>query len=142
MVFKKKILSTFSDLKELESDIEWFMKVNRVPSSEAYDVKMAIHEYILNVMEHGYHWSQDKEISVEVSIEKSNSNLVLSITIQDSAPKFEISKEKVLKSVNNRSFRGRGLLMIMTFVDDLIYDSSFEEGNRVIMKKSLKIPSQ
>lgn len=141
MIFKKKILSTFSDLKELESDIEWFMKVNRVPGSEVYDIKMAIHEYILNVMEHGYHWNQDKEIIVEVSIEKSDNNLIINIAIQDFAPKFEISKEKILKSVNNRSFRGRGLLMIMTFIDEIIYDSSFEEGNRVIMKKSLKIAS-
>lgn len=141
MVFKKKILSTFSDLRELENDIEWFMKVNRVPSSGVYDVKMAIHEYILNVMEHGYHWSQDKEIILEASIERREDNLEINITIQDFAPKFEISKEKVLKSVNNRSFRGRGLLMITTFIDDLIYDSSFEEGNRVTMKKSLKITS-
>lgn len=135
MVFRKRINSTFSDLRDLENDFENFLKVNRIPSDIIYDLKMAIHEYLLNVMEHGYHWVPNKEIDFEVSIYEENRSFEVSITITDGAPKFEISKDEITKVVNNKSFRGRGLLMILTFVDDIIYDYSFENGNRVTLKK-------
>lgn len=142
MVFKKKILSKFSDLRNLETDFESFLKLNRIPSDVVYDIKMAIHEYLLNVMEHGYHWLPDKEIDFEATIKESNNQYNIDIVIQDYASKFEISKEKIIKSVNNKSFRGRGLLMILTFVDDIIYDPNFTNGNRVILKKSFTLPSK
>lgn len=142
MVFKKKILSKFSDLRNLETDFESFLKLNRIPSDVVYDIKMAIHEYLLNVMEHGYHWLPDKEIDFEATIKESNNQYNIDIVIQDYASKFEISKEKIIKSVNNKSFRGRGLLMILTFVDDTIYDPNFTNGNRVILKKSFTLPSK
>ncbi|MCX8029456.1 MAG: ATP-binding protein [Brevinematales bacterium] len=141
MVFKKRIFSTFSDLKELENDFESFLRVNRVPSDGIYDLKMAVHEYLLNIMEHGYHWIPDKTIEFEAEVKMKGKKFEISITIQDHAPKFEISREKVLKSIDNKSFRGRGLLMILTFIDDIIYDYSFQDGNRVTMTKSILISS-
>lgn len=135
MVFRRKINSTFAELRDLENDFENFLKVNRIPSDVIYDLKMAVHEYLLNVMEHGYHWVPNKEIEFEVTISDKNRSFDISVTITDNAPKFEISKEKITKTVNSRSFRGRGLLMILTFVDDIIYDHSYQNGNRVTLKK-------
>lgn len=142
MVFKKKILSTFSDLRELENDFKSFLEINRVPNDIIYDLRMAVHEYLLNVMEHGYHWVGDNEIEFEAKMIKKDKNYEITIVVQDHAPKFELSKDKIIKSVNSKSFRGRGLLMILTFLDDIEYDHSYNKGNRVIMKKSFQIRSK
>ncbi len=141
MTFKKKISSTFSELRDLESDFEDFLKINRIPSDIVYDLRMAIHEYILNVMEHGYHWVPNNELEFETTISLKDKTCEVSVTIKDKAPKFEISKEKIFNSVNDRSFRGRGLLMILTFVDDIQYDKTYQEGNKVTLKKVFSLPS-
>jgi anti-sigma regulatory factor (Ser/Thr protein kinase) len=135
MLFKRKVFSNFSDLRELESEFVDFLKVNRVPSDIVYDLKIAVHEFMLNIMEHGYHWDSQGEINFETQIERKDDFLEIEIKIRDYAKKFEISKEKILKSVNNKSFRGRGLMMIMTFVDEFYSDPSVEEGNLYILKK-------
>ncbi|MGC8870777.1 MAG: ATP-binding protein [Brevinematia bacterium] len=135
MLFKRKVFSNFSDLRELESEFVDFLKVNRVPSDIVYDLKIAVHEFMLNIMEHGYHWDSQGEINFETQIERKDDFLEIEIRIRDYAKKFEISKEKILKSVNNKSFRGRGLMMIMTFVDEVYSDPSVEEGNLYILKK-------
>lgn len=140
-MFKKKISSTFNELRELENDFEDFLKINRIPSDIIYDLRMAVHEYILNVMEHGYHWAPNNEIEFETNVSIKNKTCEVEITITDKAPKFEISKEKVINSVNNKSFRGRGLLMILTFIDDIKYDESYKEGNKVKIKKAFSLQS-
>ncbi|MEN2998626.1 MAG: ATP-binding protein [Brevinematia bacterium] len=139
MIFRRKILSNFSELRELEEDFESFLKVNRIPSDIIYDLKMAVHEYALNVIEHGYHWATDKEIEFEAVIVEKDRVFEIEVVIKDKAPKFEISKEKIIKEADSKSFRGRGLIMILTFVDDIVRDSSYDEGNRVILKKKFSL---
>lgn len=136
MKFEKKILSSFSDLRGLEDDFVNFLKVNRVPSEVVYDLKIAVHELLLNIMEHGYHWNPEGEINFEASVEEKEGAFNIEVKVRDFAQKFEISKEKIIKSVNNKSFRGRGLVMIMTFVDDIYSDPSVEKGNLFVIKKS------
>jgi len=140
MRFERKIFSTFSELRDLENDFVSFLEVNRVPSDVIYDLKIALHEYILNVMEHGYHWAPDGiiEVAVDVDFDRSK-KFNIEVEIRDYAPKFVIYKEKIMKEVNNRSFRGRGLVMILTFVDDIIYDHELKDGNRVKFVKSVKL---
>ncbi len=140
MRFERKIYSTFSDLRELENDFVSFLEVNRVPSEAIYDLKIALHEYVLNIMEHGYHWAPDGviEVAVDVSFDQSK-KFNIEVEIRDYAPKFVIDKEKIIKEVNNRSFRGRGLVMILTFVDDIIYDHELKDGNRVKFLKRVKV---
>jgi len=140
MKFERKIYSTFSDLRELENDFVSFLEVARVPNDAIYDLKIALHEYILNIMEHGYHWNTDGiiEISSKIDIDE-NKKFTIEVEIRDFASKFEITKEKIIKEVNDKSFRGRGLVMILTFIDDIIYDYELKDGNRVKFVKSVKV---
>ncbi len=138
MAFTKVIKSNFIELKELEEDIVFFMKTSRIPVDAIYDLKIVLHEYLLNVMEHGYKWDSSKIIEVfsDVEVENKIPKKII-IKVKDFAEKFEISKEIIESEVNKRNFRGRGLLMISTFVDEIIYNNAFKEGNEVTFVKNL-----
>ncbi|MCB2226392.1 MAG: response regulator [Desulfarculaceae bacterium] len=92
-------------------------------------LKLALVEAVTNAMEHGNRWDQDKQIRVTAEITSGE----IQVTIRDEGEGFD--HHSVLNPTANErllSERGRGVFLIKSIMDQVIYN---ESGNEVTLIK-------
>ena len=123
---KFQIASDFDELAELEQKV---MSCLSGCAEEANLMKMAIHEMIINAIEHGNQFAANKKVTVEVSITDNYCRVV--ITDEGLGFDYESCSVKDLYSQENQE-RGRGIAMTTKIVDEIFYN---QVGNKVCLLK-------
>ncbi len=95
-------------------------------------ITIAVDEAISNIIKHTYNGDNDKLIIVKFKILQDR----LEVDLRDYGEKID---PKTIKSRNLDDIRpgGLGVHLIKTTMDEVSYDNSLEEGNRLIMAKYL-----
>lgn len=112
-----------------------------LPDKKAYRLRLAVDEIVTNTMMHGYGTVQgrDNEDRV-VNIYGEITARTISITIEDSAPPFDITQEMPVVDVNapldKRDPGGLGVYLVVRYVDDIRYDYvNGHNVNRLTMRR-------
>lgn len=86
-----------------------------------YDIKVILHELCCNALEHG-------KYPVEVYSSLSGDDNMLHIMVSDSGEGFT---PEICKSPNQESERGRGLTIVDSLADDLLFSTT---ANQVLVR--------
>lgn len=114
----------------------------QLPERKAYRLRLAVEEIITNTVIHGYGSVQgegDGEYRV-VNVYGEIKGRTISITIEDSAPPFDITQEMPVVDVNapleEREPGGLGVFLVVRYVDDIRYDYvNGHNVNRLTMRR-------
>jgi anti-sigma regulatory factor (Ser/Thr protein kinase) len=122
-----------------ENDIESFIILcegiveNITKDSETkYRLKSAIHELIVNSLEHGYNKSAG---SVSISLKKSKDFIIFEISDKgDGVDLSSIDLNKTVSDLENLSSRGWGLAITNKLSDDMKITKNGPTGTKISLK--------
>jgi serine/threonine-protein kinase RsbW len=128
---------------EEKDDIEKFLGFseeiieNIVTCSDTkYKLKSAIHELVINSLEHGY-----KKTSGKVSISFLKTDSYIQFEIADTGEGFDFSTinlDKTVKSLDCVSSRGWGLAITNKLCDGFVINNNEPNGTKITVKFSLE----
>ena len=119
-----QIKSDFNELVAIEKKIINFLSGC---VKEANMIKMAIHEMIINAIEHGNQFSEDKIVTIDITVTDNYCRVV--ITDQGSGFDHHSRMSKKLYRQENQE-RGRGIVITAKIVDEIFYNQA---GNQVCL---------
>ena len=131
MMFEKKIPADLEQLSGIADEIDRLMTPLTIPNKEqsTYAVKMAVHELLVNVIEHGYE-GKGGEIGVKLSAEKGKFIAV----ITERGKKFKRSAVPT-PDFEGLQVRGFGTFLIEELMDDVQYQSRFGRNKWRLVKR-------
>jgi len=109
-------------------------KIKQLPLDERqlHDIKLSLHEALVNAMKHGNGLNPD--LYVEVHVESRNG--YLSVTVSDKGEGFDFQNiPDPTKPDNLQKLSGRGILLIRRHMDKIKF---FDCGSRIKMIKFFK----
>ena len=99
-------------------------------------IQVAVRESVINAITHGNHNDDGKRVHVEFTLLEDGDDSGVSIRVRDEGMGFDpaslpdcLAPENLLKS------SGRGILLIRSFMDELILRRAPEGGMEVVMTK-------
>ncbi|MFO7819862.1 MAG: SpoIIE family protein phosphatase [Halanaerobacter sp.] len=124
-----EIQSDFDELVGLEEEIMKFL-VDSL--EEANLMKMAVHEMLINAIEHGNKFADDKKVKIKISITDEYCRVL--IIDQGSGFDYQSCFERGLYEDEGREKhdRGRGIVITAKIVDEICYN---QLGNEVCLVK-------
>lgn len=112
-------------LLELGSDLDW-------PRPLVEELGTAVVEACTNAMEHGNNLDADSPIEIHMDVSEDR----IEVAVLDGGPGFDYGAWKPVEDI--MSERGRGILIIREFTDELSYDRTDDGRFRVRMTKLLQ----
>ncbi len=126
------IASKFEYLKQVNELITKLFINTGMESSEIFQMKFAIHELVVNAIQHGNLDDAEKKVIINYTLFKNS--LVIEIIDEGEGFNFEEMKNPISKE-NIEKDRGRGIFMVKNLMDKVEF---IEPGNHVIMTKILQ----
>jgi anti-sigma regulatory factor (Ser/Thr protein kinase) len=126
--------STFRSIdteKEAQVNAVGDVLSTRVPADQNASVFMAVEEALSNAVFHGNRGNPDKRVSVEVWADQT----AVSIVVSDEGPGFELHSVRAYEDESAWLMEsGRGLIMIVSLMDEVIY---WNGGSSICMVKRI-----
>jgi serine/threonine-protein kinase RsbW len=110
-------------LLEVGSDLD-------CPRAAIEELGTAVIEACTNAMEHGNHLDSGTEIEIHIELNSDR----IQVSVLDHGPGFDHSSWQPVKDL--MSERGRGILIMREFTDDLSYDRAEDGRFRVRLTKN------
>jgi len=101
----------------------------------AFKVQLAVDEACTNIIKHAY---SDQTGVIKLICELVDDNLI--ITIRDRGKPFDprsVPPPDLAADLDNRKIGGLGIFFMQKMMDDVSYEFSPEEGNKLTMRKHL-----
>ena len=123
--------------------ISSFISTLDITIDELMDIKTAISEAVTNAIEHGYDEvenMEDKTVIVKAYIYSDNDD-VIKIEIEDSGVGIEDIETAMLPTYTSKQeleHAGMGFTIMETFMDEVLIDSSKDEGTKVTLTRRIK----
>lgn len=136
--FKKKVMpnsirlsfpAAFGNIDEAAGEIKKFL-VQKNLEEVSFETILALREALINAVEYGSGSNPDKIVNLELRIERSR----LIMEIEDQGPGFDW-QSRLGKALPDRETSGRGLYIMKTYCDGILYNKA---GNRLTLVKSIK----
>ncbi len=88
-------------------------------SSTLHRVKLAVHEWLANLVQHAYFNSHDPQVSLAIELSEEG----VRCSIRDNSDGFNLDEELTIRATSLESLpeRGMGLLMLQACTEDLSY---------------------
>lgn len=138
MIFKFRISGKENEIVEFEKEfLDILRRVVGNTEMNAYEIHFCVHEAILNVLQHTYHWDNEPPIDVRLDITDEEDNKLLEISIRDFGAPIE-KKLTPPKKIEQFQLRQRGLYMIGKIMDEVRVEPQEKQGNVTYMKKWIK----
>lgn len=116
-------------LRDLQDKIEERLNAARIPDAIQFDIKLALHEAVVNAMKHGNQYDKNKTVLVEYSI----NDHAVAVRVKDQGEGFDPADVPDPTAIENlERGSGRGLLMMRHYMTGIAYS---ERGNAVAMLK-------
>lgn len=133
--FKKKISikSTLDDVIKVESEIvDILTEIGKVDKKVIFQIRLAFHEAIINVIVHTYKKDPNKDIDIVLDI--SDNSIVL--TIRDYGNPVDVAKIKS-RDLDDLREHGLGVHFYKTLMDIVEYSKPQDNGNIIKMIKNV-----
>ncbi len=105
---------------------------------ETYHIGYAVREAVVNAVVHGNLYSANKRVRLRME----RTGPWLQVAVEDEGQGFEeASQADPLAAENLLSQSGRGILIIRAFMDEVSIGRTDQGGTRLVMRKSLPVPS-
>lgn len=124
-----EISSAIDEIRRVQIAIQDEMRRFDFPDDDAFAVKLALEESLVNAVKHGNRYDPERKVHVCVDIDDER----VKISIEDEGPGFNpecvpdpTAEENLTKPC------GRGIMLMRAYMDDVYYDQG---GRRVCLVK-------
>jgi len=132
IILKNKI----EELSQLVPFIESFFEQEQLPSTQMFQINLALDEIVTNVINYAYPGNEKHEFCVEMS--HADGEIV--VEVRDSGVAFDPTQQPVADttlSVEERPIGGLGITIVREMMDSVTYKR--EDGENILtLKKSIK----
>lgn len=135
---KNKIIVVSSKVSEFEFINETIENIQRewdVPDGIIFNLNLALEEIVTNIINHGYKYDEDYEITIRFSRDQNS----IRLQIKDYAPPFnplEMPDPEDLNSqVEDRQIGGLGIFLAKKFTDNIAYRRHNEKNIVTFIQK-------
>jgi serine/threonine-protein kinase RsbW len=129
-----KIPSSQDYLTDVDSFLEGILRGYGVDESSIADIAISVTEIVNNGIIHGNRSNLDKEVTV--SVNRKNSEL--EIIIEDEGQGFEPDQiENPIDEKNLMREVGRGIFIVKSLMDKVVFKTSEKKGTKVILTKRI-----
>ena len=127
LTIDKKLKTDFDELERLESIVDELNLVAGLDEDKKGGLLLCVSEGVTNAMLHGNKMDESKVVTLHAKAEKNK----VSISIQDQGKGFNPNAvPDPLDTDNLLKTSGRGVFLMKTYCDELIYDNG---GTRVTL---------
>ncbi len=133
--FKKKttLQSTLDEVLDFETRIVEYLSQLNIDNRFIFQVRLAFHEAIINVIVHTYHKKPDKKIDVELVVDDDS----ITIIIRDYGETVDVAKIKS-RDLDDLKESGLGVHFYKTLMDVIEYSKpANDNGNIIKMVKNI-----
>jgi len=119
VIMKKRFKRDISSLENIFAFVEGFLSSHDIASPIAYSVQLAIEELFTNILK----YQSDGKSDVVVSLEKSDTKLVIQLLDFDSEP-FDLTESKDINTheyIQRKEPGGLGIHLVKQMVDSIDY---------------------
>ena len=140
---KIEIKAVLENVAIVRVAISSFISTLDITIDELMDIKTAISEAVTNSIEHGYDEVNDlenKSVIVKAYIFSDNDD-VIKIEIEDKGVGIEDIETAMLPTYTSQpelEHAGMGFTIMETFMDEVLIDSSKDEGTKVTLTRRIK----
>lgn len=140
---KIEIKAVLENVAIVRVAISSFISTLDITIDELMDIKTAISEAVTNSIEHGYDEVDDLEnkcVIVKAYIYSDNDD-VIKIEIEDKGVGIEDIETAMLPTYTSKpelEYAGMGFTIMETFMDEVLIDSSKNEGTKVTLTRRIK----
>lgn len=121
--------------------ISSFVANLEITIDELMDIKTAISEAVTNSIEHGYiEESEENRVIIEANI-YSDEDDIIEVKITDygiGIDDIELATTPAYTSKPELEHAGMGFTIMETFMDEIVIDSTKDEGTCITLKKKIK----
>jgi serine/threonine-protein kinase RsbW len=129
LVSKKVIQSDLEEARQLEEHVLETVQGCGYSDAEAFAIKLALEEALINAIKHGNRYDPDKTVTVCYDIQPDRA----SFAVADEGPGFALCNVPDPTADENLERPcGRGIMLIRAYMDEVSYN---EEGNELRMVK-------
>lgn len=140
MILKFTITGEESQVINFEKDLLEIL--NRFMADQAtvsHEILFCVHEAILNIIQHTYHWDLTQPIIIQITLTDSDKlNRVFEISLKDTGKPVDKELTPPVQ-INPFQLRQRGLYMISKIMDEFSLSPQKEKGNITYMKKVMPV---
>ncbi|AEX86329.1 hypothetical protein XO10_09645 [Marinitoga sp. 1135] len=130
---KITINSDVKYIKILREAMKYFLKFNDYEDEEQiFFMELALNEAVANVIEHTYNYDNTKTVDIIFEIENKN----FKVYIRDYGEKINLEEVKS-RDLDDIKEHGLGVHIISQVFDHMMWKDINEEGNLLILEKSL-----
>lgn len=119
-------------IRLVRTTLKTFLNLNNYDNSEEiFMIELAINEAIANIIEHTYNSDENKNINLEIILEKNK----LVISIKDEGPKINVDNIKH-RDLDDYKDSGLGVYIIKNVFDSVEW-VNINKGNMQVLSKTL-----
>ena len=142
---KMEIMAKLENVSVVRVAISSFVSNLNITIDELMDIKTAVSEAVTNAIEHGYETTEEEQegedmVVVEATIQEGERDRV-QIVIRDEGIGIEdvsLAMTPAYTSKPELEHAGMGFTIMETFMDEIIIDSTKDQGTSITLTKSLK----
>lgn len=142
---KMEIMAKLENVSVVRVAISSFVSNLNITIDELMDIKTAVSEAVTNAIEHGYEITEEEQegedmVMVEATIQEGERDRV-QIVIRDEGIGIEdvsLAMTPAYTSKPELEHAGMGFTIMETFMDEIIIDSTKDQGTSITLTKSLK----
>ena len=130
----RKFSSHLGNLEKICTFVTRYAKQAGLDDRQVYAVQLAVDEAATNIIEHGYHSSGEGDVTISCQPEADG----LRVILHDHAPPFnpdEVPPPNTTAPLEDLKPRGIGVYLIRKMMDEVKYEFSPEQGNRLTLFK-------
>ena len=131
--------STYEMLDFVQLASDHLGRLAGLDDDDLHWVSVAVRESVINAIKHGNAGDEEKQVYVEFTPLNSSRPSGIAIRVRDEGPGFDpadvpdpLAAENVLKS------SGRGILIMRSFMDEMVLQRAPEGGMEVVMVKRVR----
>ncbi len=124
--------STFEEVHNFENELEKELDELELTKRTMFNIRLAFHEAIINVIQHTYKFSNDKQINIDIDLSRES----FECHIYDFGEK--VSPDQIVPRKRNEiQTNGLGVFLYSKLMDEVEFKNT-DTGNLLRMKKYFK----
>lgn len=125
-----KLKSTLEDVQRFETELEKRLSAVSISKKTLFNIRLAFHEAVINVIQHTYKFKKDKDILVDMNVSKE----IFECEIRDFGKKVNPENIRPKKKANSIQTNGLGVFLYSKLMDEIEF-SNTPDGNLIMLKK-------
>lgn len=139
---KIQVKAILENVSTVRVAISSFISSIDITIDELMDIKTAVSEAVTNSIEHGYEGKNDNKEMVEINsyIYEEDENVVKLEIIDHGMgiDDIELATTPAYTSKPELEHAGMGFTIMQTFMDEIVIDSTKNEGTKITLTKKIK----